>query len=172
MSTEVRRRRRRAPRRRGAAPHWLAQLPYLIVLSGVGAGLTLCAFNYFRKGSGLMAAALLLGALARLLLPESQLGPLAVRSRSIDCWTLVILGEMVAFVSLSVPPMNKPGLALAGAFGVLILLAMVARGARLLVTGRRDGPPPAPGAPGPPGPPSGPPGHPPGPFGPPGPGQV
>ncbi len=141
MSTEVRRRRRKAPRRREAAPHWLAQLPYLLVLSGVGAGLTLCAFNYFRKGSGLMAAALLLGALARLLLPESQLGPLAVRSRSIDCWTLVILGEMVAFVALSIPPMNKPGLILAGAFGVLILLTMVVRGARLLLAGRREGSP-------------------------------
>ncbi|MFG2087617.1 DUF3017 domain-containing protein [Spirillospora sp. NPDC048824] len=140
MSTEVHRRRRRAPRGKGAAPHWLAQLPYLIVLSGVGAGLTLCAFNYFRKGSGLMAAALLIGALARLLLPESQLGPLAVRSRSIDCWTLVILGEMVAFVSLSVPPMNKTGLVLAGAFGVLILLTLVARGVKLLITGRRAGP--------------------------------
>lgn len=141
MSTEVRRRRRKAPRRGEAAPHWLAQLPYLLVLSGVGVGLTLCAFNYFRKGSGLMAAALLLGALARLLLPESQLGPLAVRSRSIDCWTLVILGETVAFVALSIPPMNKPGLVLAGAFGVLILLTMVVRGARLLIAGRREGSP-------------------------------
>lgn len=145
MSTQVHRRRRRAPRRRSAAPHWLAQLPYLLVLSGVGAGLTLCAFNYFRKGSGLMAAALLVGALARLLLPESQLGPLAVRSRSVDCWTLVILGEMVAFVSLSVPPMNKTGLVLAGAFGVLIALTLLARGVRLLVAGRSagsgDGPP-------------------------------
>ncbi|TDC89838.1 DUF3017 domain-containing protein [Actinomadura sp. 7K507] len=141
MSTEVQRRRRRTPRRRGAAPHWLAQLPYLIVLSGVGAGLTLCAFNYFRKGSGLIAAALLIGALARLLLPESQLGPLAVRSRSIDCWTLVILGEMVAFVSLSIPPMHKTGLLLAGAFGVLILLVLLARGVKLLIGKRRDGPP-------------------------------
>jgi hypothetical protein len=138
MSTQVQRRGRTAPRRRGAAPHWLAQLPYLFVLSGVGAGLTLCAFNYFRKGSGLMAAALLVGALARLLLPESQLGPLAVRSRSVDCWTLVLLGEMVAFVSLSVPPMNKTGLALAGAFGILIALTAVARGIRLLIAGRRS----------------------------------
>ncbi|WP_084263384.1 DUF3017 domain-containing protein [Actinomadura formosensis] len=136
MSTQVHRRRRKAPRRGDAAPHWLVQLPYLLVLSGVGAGLTLCAFNYFRKGSGLMAAALLIGALARLLLPESQLGPLAVRSRSVDCWTLVILGEMVAFVSLSVPPMNKTGLILAGAFGVLIALTMAVRGGRLLLTGR------------------------------------
>jgi hypothetical protein len=137
MSTQVHRRRRRAPRRGGAAPHWLAQLPYLLVLSGVGAGLTLCAFNYFRKGSGLMAAALLIGALARLLLPESQLGPLAVRSRSVDCWTLVIMGEMVAFVSLSVPPMNKTGLSLAGAFGIVIALTAAARGLRLLIAGRR-----------------------------------
>lgn len=139
MSTQVRRRRRGAPRRGGAAPRRLAQLPYLIVLSGVGAGLTLCAFNYFRKGSGLIAAALLVGALARLLLPESQLGPLAVRSRSIDCWTLVILGEMVAFVSLSIPPMHKTGLVLAGAFGVLILLVLLARAVKLVIGRRRDG---------------------------------
>ena len=150
MSTQVHRRRRTAPRRRGAAPHWLARLPYLFVLSGVGAGLTLCAFNYFRKGSGLMAAALLVGALARLLLPESQLGPLAVRSRSVDCWTLVIMGEMVAFVSLSVPPMNKTGLVLAGAFGVLIAVTAIVRGLRLLIAGRRagGGPPAGNGPPG------------------------
>ncbi|MFC6885713.1 MULTISPECIES: DUF3017 domain-containing protein [Actinomadura] len=137
MSTEVHRRRRRAPRGRGAAPHWLGRLPYLIVLGGVAAGLTLCAFDYFRKGSGLMAAALLFGALARLLLPESQLGPLAVRSRPVDCWTLVILGEAVAFVALSVPPMNKTGLVLAGAFGVLIALALLVRAARFLIAERR-----------------------------------
>lgn len=139
MSTEVRRRRRRAPRGRSAAPRWLGRLPYLIVLSGVAGGLALCALDYFRKGSGLMAAALLFGALARLLLPESQLGLLAVRSRPVDCWTLVILGEMVAFVALSVPPMNKTGLILAGVFGVLIGLAIVVRGLKFLVTGRRDG---------------------------------
>ncbi len=138
MSTQVHRRRRKAPRRRGAAPHWLAQLPYLLVLSRGRRRLTLAAFNYFRKGSGLICAALLIGALARLLLPESQLGPLAVRSRSVDCWTLVITGEMVAFVSLSVPPMNKTGLVLAGAFGVLIALTAVARGIRLLIKGRRS----------------------------------
>ncbi|WP_242614409.1 DUF3017 domain-containing protein [Actinomadura roseirufa] len=139
MSTEVHRRRRRAPRGRGAAPHWLGRLPYLLVLCGVAGGLALCALDYFRKGSGLMSAALLLGALARLLLPESQLGLLAVRSRPIDCWTLVILGEMVAFVALSIPPMNKTGLVLAGAFGVLIACAMAVRGLKLLRARRRAG---------------------------------
>ncbi len=136
MSTEVRRRRRRAPAQRGAAPHWLARLPYLIVLSGVAVGLLLCSFHYFRKGTVLIAAALLFGALARLLLPESQLGMLAIRSRSIDCWTLVILGEAVAFVSLSVPPMNRTGLGVAAAFGVLIAFVFVVRGARFLLARR------------------------------------
>ncbi|WP_084219861.1 DUF3017 domain-containing protein [Spirillospora albida] len=135
--TQVQRRRRRAPRGHGAAPHWLGSLPYLLVLGGVAGGLALCALDYFRKGSGLMAAALLLGALARLLLPESQLGLLAVRSRPVDCWTLVILGETVAFVALSIPPMNKTGLALAGAFGVLIILALAVRGVRYLFAERR-----------------------------------
>ncbi|MFI0353800.1 DUF3017 domain-containing protein [Actinomadura sp. 9N407] len=133
MSTEVRRRRRRSPSGRGTAPHWLARLPYLIVLSGVAAGLVLCSFHYFRKGSVLIAAALLFGALARLLLPESQLGMLAVRSRSIDCWTLVFLGEAVAFVALSVPPMNRTGLGVAAAFGVLIGFVFVVRGVRFLL---------------------------------------
>ncbi|MEW2356853.1 DUF3017 domain-containing protein [Spirillospora sp. NPDC029432] len=137
MSTEVRRRRRRPPARRGTAPHWLARLPYLIVLSGVAVGLVLCSFHYFRKGTVLIAAALLIGALARLVLPESQLGMLAVRSRSIDCWTLVFLGEAVAFVSLSVPPMNRAGLGVAAAFGVLIACLFVARGVRFLLAKRR-----------------------------------
>ncbi|TDD67345.1 DUF3017 domain-containing protein [Actinomadura rubrisoli] len=141
MSTEVHRRRRRAPRGRSAAPHWLGRLPYLFVLSGVAGGLALCALDHFRKGSGLMAAALLLGALARLLLPESQLGLLAVRSRPVDCWTLVILGEGIAFVALSVPPTDRTGLLLSGAFGVLIGLVIVVRGVTLLVTRRRGGPP-------------------------------
>ncbi|MFD0685476.1 DUF3017 domain-containing protein [Actinomadura fibrosa] len=141
MSTEVHRRRRKAPRGRSATPHWLARLPYLFVLGGVAGGLALCALHYFRKGSGLMAAALLLGALARLLLPESQLGMLAIRSRPVDVLTLVILGETVAFVALSVPPMNKTGLVLAGVFGVLIALAFLARTVKVVLAGRRDGPP-------------------------------
>ncbi|GAA2451086.1 hypothetical protein GCM10010191_81420 [Actinomadura vinacea] len=147
MSTELRRRRRRPPKGRGAGPHWLGQLPYLIVLCGVAAGLVLCFFHYFRKGSVLIAAALLFGALARLLLPEAQLGMLAVRSRSIDCWTLVFLGEAVAFVALSVPPMNKTGLAVAAAFGMLIAVVFVVRGARFLLANRgspRGGPGDAP----------------------------
>jgi hypothetical protein len=139
MSTELYRRRRRAPRTRGATSNWLGRLPYLLVLSGVAGGLALCSMAYFRKGSMLIAAALLFGALARLLLPESQLGLLAVRSRSLDCWTLVILGELVAFAALSIPPMNRAGLAVAVAFGVLVGLAGLVRGLRFLLFERRGG---------------------------------
>lgn len=139
MSTEVHRRRRRAPRGRGPPRTGWASSPISSCCPASPHGLVLCALAYFRKGSGLMAAALLFGALARLLLPESQLGHLAVRSRPVDCWTLVILGEMVAFVALSVPPMNKTGLLLAGVFGVLIALALGVRAVRFLLAERRAG---------------------------------
>ncbi|WP_395110037.1 DUF3017 domain-containing protein [Actinomadura sp. SCN-SB] len=136
--TEVRRRRRRRPGAPGtSAQDWVARIPYMIVLTGVTAGLGLCSLHYFRKGSVLIAAALLFGALARLVLPESRLRMLAVRSRSFDCWTLVILGEAVAFVALSVPPMHRAGLMIAAGFGVLIAVVFVVRGIRFLL--RRHG---------------------------------
>ncbi|MFC0041382.1 MULTISPECIES: DUF3017 domain-containing protein [Actinomadura] len=103
MSTEVHRRRRRAPRGRGAAPHWLGRLPYAIVLCGVAGGLVLCALDYFRKGSGLMAAAVLFGALARLVLPPSQAGMLETRSRWVDVTTMTVLAVAIATTAAVVP---------------------------------------------------------------------
>ncbi|MFG2002563.1 DUF3017 domain-containing protein [Spirillospora sp. NPDC048911] len=138
MSTELHRRRRKAPKRRGAAPRWLAQLPYAIVLCGVAGGLILCSLNYFRRGSLLVAAALLVAALARVILPVSQVGLLAVRSRFIDVCTLLLLGEMVAFIALSVPPTNTTGMAVVGVFGLLIALALVVSVVRVLLV-RRPG---------------------------------
>ncbi|GAA4153211.1 DUF3017 domain-containing protein [Actinomadura keratinilytica] len=137
MSAELGRRRRRAPGAGGARVGRLSRLPYLLVLCGVAGGLVLCSMAYFRKGSMLIAAALLFGALARALLPESQLGLLAVRSRSLDCWTLVVLGELTAFAALSIPPMNKAGLAVAAAFGVLVGLAGLLRVLRYVFVERR-----------------------------------
>ncbi|GLZ12183.1 hypothetical protein Acsp04_24180 [Actinomadura sp. NBRC 104425] len=137
MSAELGRRRRRVPGAGGARAGRLSRLPYLLVLCGVAGGLVLCSMAYFRKGSMLIAAALLFGALARALLPESQLGLLAVRSRSLDCWTLVVLGELTAFAALSIPPMNKAGLAVAAAFGVLVGLAGLLRVLRYVFFERR-----------------------------------
>jgi Protein of unknown function (DUF3017) len=83
-------------------PRRLARLPYAFVLCGVAAGLAVVATNHFRRGSMLIAAAVFIGALARLLLPESQVGMLAVRRRWLDVllMTTAAVGiTLVAFVA-------------------------------------------------------------------------
>jgi peptidoglycan/LPS O-acetylase OafA/YrhL len=70
------------------------QLPYLIVLAGVAAGLlTVRGGNQaVRGGTLVVAGALLAGALARLVLPERRVGMLASRRRLVDVAALAILG--------------------------------------------------------------------------------
>ena len=89
-------------RARPGVPRWLVRLPYAFVLCGVAAGLAVVATNHFRRGSMLIAAAVFIGALARLLLPESQVGMLAVRRRWLDVllMTAAAVGiTLVAFVA-------------------------------------------------------------------------
>src|SRR5215470_16945625 len=87
---------------RPAVPRWLSRLPYIFVLCGVAAGMAVVATNHFRRGSMLIAASVFIGALARLVLPESQVGLLAVRRRWLD--VLMMAGAaigitLVAFVA-------------------------------------------------------------------------
>lgn len=103
MSAQLHRRRRQAPKGRHASPHWLGRLPYLIVLSGVGGGLALCAGDYFRKGASLIAAAILFGALARLTLPPSQVGMLETRKKWLDVATLAFFAVSIAVVAWTIP---------------------------------------------------------------------
>jgi DUF3017 family protein len=89
-------------RTRPAVPRWLGRLPYAFVLCGVAAGLAVVATNHFRRGSMLIAASVFIGALARLTLPESQVGMLAVRRRWLDVFlmTAAAVGiTLVAFVA-------------------------------------------------------------------------
>lgn len=89
-------------RPRPAVPRWLSRLPYAFVLCGVAAGLVVVATNHFRRGSMLIAASVFIGALARLVLPESQVGMLAVRRRWFDVFlmTAAAVGiTLVAFVA-------------------------------------------------------------------------
>ncbi|MFB9833323.1 DUF3017 domain-containing protein [Actinoallomurus acaciae] len=89
-------------RPRPAVPRWLGRLPYAFVLCGVAAGLVVVATNHFRRGSMLIAASVFIGALARLVLPESQVGMLAVRRRWLDVFlmTAAAVGiTLVAFVA-------------------------------------------------------------------------
>lgn len=85
-----------------AVPRWLSRLPYAFVLCGVAAGLAVVAANHFRRGSMLIAASVFIGALARLVLPESQVGMLAVRRRWLDVLLLTAAAvgiTLVAFVA-------------------------------------------------------------------------
>jgi Protein of unknown function (DUF3017) len=102
-----------SPSRRGRArqagqPGGIAvQLPYLIVLCGVAAGLALIwqGAHYVRPGTLTVAGALFVAVAARLTLPEQRAGLLASRRRSIDVTALAILaiGLLVAGLVLPIP---------------------------------------------------------------------
>ena len=62
------------------------------VAVGLGAGLLLVLFGSLRSGGYVAAAALVLGAVLRLLLPQSRAGGLAVRRRLTDVVVLLGLG--------------------------------------------------------------------------------
>ena len=99
--------RRGRARRAGPPVGAAAQLPYLIVLCGVIAGLALIwqGAHYVRPGTLTVAGALFVAATARLILPEQRAGLLASRRRSIDVTALAILavGLLVAGLVLPIP---------------------------------------------------------------------
>jgi hypothetical protein len=84
-----------------------AQLPYAIVLAGVVAGLATIRSGDLavRDGVLVMAGALLAGAVARLVLPESKAGMLSSRRRLVDAAVLATLGVglLVAGLIVKVP---------------------------------------------------------------------
>ncbi|WP_106253580.1 DUF3017 domain-containing protein [Allonocardiopsis opalescens] len=86
-------------------PDWITQIPYLLVLLGVGTGLIIVAMAHFRRGPALVAAALFLGAGLRALLPERMVGMLAVRKRWVDVATLVALAVGLVVFALVAPQM-------------------------------------------------------------------
>jgi hypothetical protein len=63
------------------------------VAVGLGAGLLLVLLGSLRGGGYVAAAALVLGGLLRLLLPQSRAGGLAVRRRLTDVVVLLGLGS-------------------------------------------------------------------------------
>ncbi|MEO5877599.1 MAG: DUF3017 domain-containing protein [Streptosporangiaceae bacterium] len=97
---KVRGRRRTGPTPLGDVPGRLAQLPYVLVLTGVVAGL-LVAWQgaNFRAGAYVISASILFGALARGVLRESQVGMLATRKRTTDVITMGGLGLFLAVVA-------------------------------------------------------------------------
>lgn len=90
----------------GDAPAPARQWPMLAVLSVVGTGLLMTAFDAFRVGLLLVGVALLGGAVLRWLLP--RVGMLAVRSRFTDIITYGVLGGAIVLLALMAQP--KPWL--------------------------------------------------------------
>jgi hypothetical protein len=106
-SPQARPARRARARRAGPPGGIVTQLPYLIVLCGVIAGLALIwqGAHYVRPGTLTVAGAVFVAAAARLVLPEQRAGLLASRRRAIDVTALAILavGLLVAGLVLPIP---------------------------------------------------------------------
>jgi DUF3017 family protein len=79
-------------------------VPYLIVLAGVAGGLGWVldrGTQGVRGGTFALAGAMFVGALARLVLPESRAGMLASRSRPTDVVTFLALAAGLLAVGLT-----------------------------------------------------------------------
>ncbi|MEU5956920.1 DUF3017 domain-containing protein [Streptomyces sp. NPDC047525] len=86
----------------GDAPAPARQWPLLSVLSTVGLGLLLTAFDVFRVGTILIGLALIAGAFMRWALPG--VGMLAVRSRFTDMVTYGVLGVAIVLLAMMAQP--------------------------------------------------------------------
>jgi hypothetical protein len=91
----------------GAAHLRLTQLPYVLVLAGIAAGLVLMevAKDAVRGGTFVIAGALLAGSVTRLALPDSRAGLLRSRRRLVDVAVFGALGAglLVAGLVVQVP---------------------------------------------------------------------
>jgi hypothetical protein len=79
------------------------QLPLLAVLIGVGVGMVLVTFEYWRRGLVVIGITLLAAAALRLLLPVRRVGFLAVRSRPVDVVLLAGCGLALTVIALAIP---------------------------------------------------------------------
>ena len=90
------------PRRRVTWRQW----PLTVVLIALGGSLLLIATDHFRRGSVGLAASVMLAFFLRLLLPPSEAGLLAVRSKRVDAIVLGVLAIGLTVFALWVPAPN------------------------------------------------------------------
>jgi Protein of unknown function (DUF3017) len=82
----------------------LSQLPYVLLLAGVGFGaLYMQTGHDVQSGTLVLAGVLLLAALARLTLPEQRIGMLVARTRLPDVAALAALGLGLLVTGLVMP---------------------------------------------------------------------
>lgn len=77
--------------------------PLAAVLAVFGVGVVLVALGHWRRGPVVMAAALALAAVLRLVLPVGVAGLLVVRRRWIDVTVLLALSAAIAVLAMIVP---------------------------------------------------------------------
>lgn len=89
-------------------PSTLGGMVYLLVVAASVIGLLIVAFGPWRRGVDLIGAALLVGAVMRVVLPESNAGMLRVRrSRWADVLMLGGVGTALIVLASVIP--NQPG---------------------------------------------------------------
>jgi len=89
-------------------PSTIGGLVYLIVVAIAGVGLVVVALGPWRRGVSLIGFGLLIGALARVLLPDRDAGMLRVRrNRWIDLLMLAGVGTALIVLASVIP--NQPG---------------------------------------------------------------
>jgi len=91
----------------GRRPQTFGGAVYLLVVGMAATGLVIVAAGAWRTGVSWMGAGLLVGALARLVLPERRAGMLRVRRKAVDVGMLTLAG--VALIVLAVIVPNQPG---------------------------------------------------------------
>jgi hypothetical protein len=80
------------------------QWPIAASLAVVLAGLVVVASGHFRRGTLLLSFGVALALFLRLLLPVSEAGLLAVRSKKVDVAVLATLALATSLLALWVPP--------------------------------------------------------------------
>ena len=76
---------------------------YLVMLAATAAALVLIALDRWRTGLALLGGALLVGAVARLVLPQHQAGMMGIRRKLVDVTTLLALGGAVTVLAFLIP---------------------------------------------------------------------
>lgn len=81
-----------------------AQWPLFVTLLVVAVGVGVAGAGFWRRGSTITGAGVLLAAVLRLVLPERAAGLLCCRSRTLDVLLTVVLGVGILVVAWVVPP--------------------------------------------------------------------
>lgn len=81
----------------------IAQAPYLFIGLLLLVGILLAVLDFWRRGLVTIGAAAVLAGVLRMFLPARRAGLLAVRGRTFDVSTYVILGLALIAISIVVP---------------------------------------------------------------------